>query len=144
MNTVIETIKKRRSVRSYEAKPVPRNIVNGILEAGNEAPSAMNSQPWRFVVVEDKDAKKEAARRRSAEREEDHRAGEGRGPGAVRIHQEALCRTAGPGLLFSAGDRLRHRQWTVCDHSCPLACENMMLAAHALGLGSCWVGFGRW
>ena len=54
MNAIIEAIKKRRSVRSYESKPIPKDIINMIIEAGNEAPSAMNSQPWRFVVVESK------------------------------------------------------------------------------------------
>lgn len=57
MNAIIEAIKKRRSVRSYESKPIPKDIINMIIEAGNEAPSAMNSQPWRFVVVEDKKVK---------------------------------------------------------------------------------------
>ncbi|MBS1192304.1 MAG: Nitroreductase family protein, partial [Nitrospirae bacterium] len=51
MNRVIESIRKRRSIRAYDAKPVPRELVNTVIEAGNEAPSAMNSQPWRFVVV---------------------------------------------------------------------------------------------
>jgi nitroreductase len=53
MNAVIEAIRKRRSVRSYESKPIPKDIIKTIIEAGNEAPSAMNSQPWRFVVFED-------------------------------------------------------------------------------------------
>ena len=57
MNTVIDAIKKRRSIRSYESKPIPKDIVNMIIEAGNEVPSAMNSQPWRFVVVEEKKIK---------------------------------------------------------------------------------------
>ena len=58
MNQVIDAIKKRRSVRSYETTPVSADIINMIIEAGNQAPSAMNSQPWRFVVVEEKEAKK--------------------------------------------------------------------------------------
>ena len=62
MNVVIEAIKKRRSVRSYESKPIPKDIINMIIEAGNEAPSAMNSQPWRFVVVEDKKVKEKLLR----------------------------------------------------------------------------------
>ena len=55
MNAVIDAIRKRRSVRSYESKPIPKDIINMIIAAGNEAPSSMNSQPWRFVVVEDKE-----------------------------------------------------------------------------------------
>ena len=58
MNIVLEAINKRRSVRAYDARPVPRDMVNTVIEAGNEAPSAMNSQPWRFVVVEDAAARK--------------------------------------------------------------------------------------
>ena len=51
MNEVIQTIKKRRSVRSYDSRTVPKALLSVIIEAANEAPSAMNSQPWRFVVV---------------------------------------------------------------------------------------------
>ncbi len=43
MNAMIDAIKKRRSVRAYESKPIPRDVLNAIIEAGNEAPSAMNS-----------------------------------------------------------------------------------------------------
>ena len=68
MNQVIETIKKRKSVRLYEQKPVPKDIIKRIIEAGNLAPSTGDEklveeggkkrkitdyQPWRFVVVED-------------------------------------------------------------------------------------------
>ena len=59
VNPVIEAINKRRSVRGYEPKPVPRDVINTIIEAGNQAPSTMGMmkgvlrfQPWRFVVVE--------------------------------------------------------------------------------------------
>jgi nitroreductase len=55
MNPVIDAIKKRRSTRAYEQKPIPKNILEKIVEAGNQAPytSMDRSQPWRFVVVED-------------------------------------------------------------------------------------------
>ena len=54
MNQVIETIKKRRSTRLYEPKPIPRNIIKTVIEAGNAAPfvSEKRFQPWRFVVVD--------------------------------------------------------------------------------------------
>ena len=54
MNPVIEAIKKRRSVRSYDSKPISKDIIQTVIQAGNEAPASMNYQPWRFVVVEDK------------------------------------------------------------------------------------------
>lgn len=62
MNSVIDAIKKRRSIRAYEPAQVSKNSIDLIIEAGNEAPSAMNSQPWRFVVVQDLEAKKKLLR----------------------------------------------------------------------------------
>jgi nitroreductase len=142
MNEIIEAIKKRRSVRSYESKPIPKDIINMIIEAGNEAPSAMNSQPWRFVVVEDKKVKEkllgaalpnvkkilEMIKDADPERYEmiKKRYGELKDP--VYYSASAIVFVIGSGRY--------------ADHSCPLACENMMLAAYSLGLGSCWVGFG--
>jgi len=142
MNAVIDAIKKRRSVRSYDSKPIPKDIINLIIEAGNEAPSAMNSQPWRFVVVEDRKVKEklldtalpnakkilEMVKDVDPERYEMiiKRYGELKDP----IYYSA------PVIVFVIGFG------RYADHSCPLACENMMLAAYSLGLGSCWVGFG--
>ncbi len=142
MNLVIETIRKRRSIRSYDAKPVPRDILNAIIEAGNEAPSAMNSQPWRFVVVQDRDAKKkllaaalpqakkitEMVKDVDPERYESIKKRYSELPDPVYYSAPAIVFVIGSGRYAA--------------HSCPLACENMMLAAHSLGLGSCWVGFG--
>ena len=142
MNAVIEAIRKRRSVRAYEPKPVPRDVINAIIEAGNEAPSAMNSQPWRFVVVEERESKEKLLRAAL--------------PGAKRILEtikdadperyEVIKKRYGelkdpvyysaPAVVFVIGSG------RYADHSCPLVCENMMLAAYSLGLGSCWVGFG--
>ncbi|MBI4684898.1 MAG: nitroreductase [Nitrospirae bacterium] len=142
MNPVIEAIMKRRSVRSYEPKPIPKDIIQTIITAGNEAPSAMNSQPWRFVIVEDKATKSKllgAAK-----------------PGAKKLFDslkeinperyemvmqrfkelEDPIYYSAPVIVFVIGSG------RYASHSCPLACENMMLAAHSLGLGSCWVGFG--
>jgi len=61
---ILNEIKERFSVREYQDKPIPREIINRILEAGSLAPSAKNRQPWRFIVIEEKDNKekiKEAA-----------------------------------------------------------------------------------
>jgi nitroreductase len=142
VNAVIEAIKKRRSVRSYQSRVVPRDIISAIIDAGNEAPSAMNSQPWRFVVIEDGDAKKKLIRAAL--------------PNARKIldmvkesdpaRHEAITKRlnelpdpiyySAPAVVFVIGSG------RYAPHSCPLACENMMLAAHSMGLGSCWVGFG--
>lgn len=142
MNTVIEAIRKRRSVRSYQSKPVPKDLIEAVIDAGNEAPSAMNSQPWRFVVIENEDVKKKLLRAAlpnakkilDTVRESDP------------VRYEAISKRlselpdpvyySAPVIVFVIGSgRYAH-------HSCPLACENMMLAAYSMGLGTCWVGFG--
>ena len=58
MHPILEVIKHRRSVRFFDSKPVPKKIVTTIIVAGNHAPSAGNSQPWRFIVLEDERIKK--------------------------------------------------------------------------------------
>jgi nitroreductase len=142
MNSVIEAIKKRRSVRFYESTEVPKSVIEAIIEAGNDAPSSMNCQPWRFVVVKDKEvhqkllqialpnAKKifEDIKEKDPMRYESimTRFSESEDP----IYYSA------PVIVFVIG------QGIYAAHSCPLACQNMMLAAYSLGIGSCWVGLG--
>jgi nitroreductase len=142
MNAVIETIKTRRSVRSYDSKEIPRELLNAIIEAGNEAPSAMNSQPWRFVVVQEVAAKRkllgaampnakkitEGVKDIDPERYESIKKRYAEMPDPIYYSAPSVVFVIGSGRYAA--------------HSCPLACENMMLAAHSLGLGSCWVGFG--
>ena len=142
MNTVLEAIQKRRSIRSYEDKNVPKEIIKTVIHAGNKAPSSMNYQPWRFVVVEGREIHQKLL----------HIAL----PNAKKIfdnfkekdpkHYESIMRRfdesedpvyySAPVIIFVIG------RGVYADHSCPLACQNMMLAAYSLGLGSCWVGLG--
>ncbi len=142
MNEVITAIKMRRSVRSYDAKAVPRELLSAVIEAGNEAPSAMNSQPWRFVVVEDKDARRKllgAALPQAKKITESVKDVDPERYASIKQRYAELpdpVYYSAPAIVFIIGNG------RYAAHSCPLACENMMLAAHALGLGSCWVGFG--
>jgi len=142
MNAIIDAIKKRRSVRAYDIRPIPRDVLSAIIEAGNEAPSAMNSQPWRFVVVEGQEAKRkllgaalpQARKITEAVKDIDPERYE-----AIKKRYAELpdpVYYSAPTIVFVIGNG------RYAAHSCPLACENMMLAAHSLGLGSCWVGFG--
>ena len=59
---VMETIRKRRSIRSYEDRPVEEEKLNAVLEAGRLAPSASNRQEWRFVVARDPDTRQRLMR----------------------------------------------------------------------------------
>jgi nitroreductase len=151
MNPVIEAINKRRSVRGYDQKPIPRDVINTIIEAGNQAPSTMGMlkgvlrfQPWRFVVVEDPEFRQKLVQtalpiwRKMSEsmKEMNPEIYE-----KVMTLYEAmpepkdLVYHSAPVVLFVIGP---------AGHavSCALACENIMLAAVSLGLGSCYVGFG--
>jgi nitroreductase len=142
MNAVIEAIKKRRSVRAYEPKPIPRDVLDAVIEAGNEAPSGMNSQPWRFVVIEDREAKKKllaAAMPKAKAITEKVKDIDPERYEAIKKRYVELpdpVYYSAPAIVFVIGNGM------YAEHSCPLACENMMLAAYSLGLGSCWVGFG--
>lgn len=142
MNPVLDAMQKRRSVRSYKTDRVSRDMISTIIEAGNQAPSAMNSQPWRFVVVEDKEVKRKLLQaalpnaRKILEQVKE----------INPLRYELIMKRyneledpiyySAPAIIFVIGSG------RYADHSCPLACENMMLAAYSLGLGSCWVGFG--
>ncbi|MFH1753044.1 MAG: nitroreductase [Candidatus Omnitrophota bacterium] len=149
-NLVIENIKSRRSVRDFRQDGIPEEVIKKILEAGSFAPSALNRQPWRFVVVSEEAAIKElslAVRKRLK--------------GLYRLTPilrfflkdfrderfvKALKKTASseeetvfhgaPLVIFAANDT-RYSN-TVID--CALACQNMALAAHSMGVGSCFIG----
>ena len=54
MSTIIDTIKSRRSVRDFADKPVSKDRINTILDAGRWAPSGLNNQPWRYIVVQER------------------------------------------------------------------------------------------
>ena len=143
MNPVIETIRNRRSTRSYETKPIPKDILDTIVDAANHAPSGMNTQPWRFVVVEDPGFKKmllETAIPNCKKYLEEHVK-----PANPQRYELILRRYAeledpiyygAPAMVFVIGSGPN------APEACPLACENMMLAAQSLGVGNCWVKFG--
>jgi nitroreductase len=146
MNQVIETIKKRRSVRAYESKPVPRDIINAVIEAGNHAPftSMTRSQPWRFVVVENPEFKQKLLKTTLPFWKNATGGMKETAPElykmAVSIYEamdepKDVIYYNAPVIIFVVGPANNAV-------SCALACENMMIAAQSLGLGSCYVGFG--
>jgi nitroreductase len=142
MNPVIEAIMQRRSIRAYEPRPVPRELVEEVIRAGNEAPSGMNNQPWRFVVLETGESRRkllEAAVPRAKKLYESLKESNPERYEAIqqrwREMEDPIYYSA-PVIIFVIG----HGRFSA--HSCPLACENIMLAAHSMGLGTCWVGSG--
>ncbi len=140
MNPVIDNIRSRRSVRSYADKPLPREVLAQVLEAGNLAPSGMNTQGWRFVVVESAGARKRLAdlalpryQKWLAQASESFR--ERRK--AVDAQSADPVYYSAPAAIFVIGSGM------TAPLDCPMVCQNMMLAARSLGIGSCWVYMGQ-
>ncbi len=116
--TVLEIIKTRRSVREFTAEPVEHSLIEQIISAGIWAPSGLNNQPWRFVVIRDS-----SLRERLAE-----------------LTKYAHIVRAAPVLIAVYLDQEKMYD-RVKDHQAAGACiQNMLLAAHALGLGAVWLG----
>ncbi len=142
INYVLDAIKKRRSVRAYKSDKIAGDILSTIIEAGNQAPSGMNSQPWRFVVVEEMGLHKkllETAVPNAKKLMEPLKESNPERYQLIMKRYEELedpIYYSAPAIIFVIG------VGTYADLSCPLACQNMMLAAYSLGIGSCWVQFG--
>lgn len=132
---ILDAIRQRRAVREYKTDPVQRSLLRDLVEAANWAPSAMNGQPWHFVVVTNRtllDRISEEAKRWSL----DHDSG---GDAQLR----ALLKDSNFHILHHAPALVVivtpvPVKWN--RESCALAAQNLMLAATAYGLGSCWIG----
>jgi nitroreductase len=137
-NPVLDTIYGRRSVRKYSDKDVPDEIIKEIIRAGTYAPTAVNRQPWRFVVIKNKkliDECDERARKIFVSMYRDSAIPElaGYAKNLAKPETRILYKAPVFILVFASPDALN-------EHDCALAAENMMLAAHSLGIGSCWIG----
>ncbi len=111
--SLLDVIFSRVSVRRYTSEPVSEEALRNILEAGRRAPSAMNAQPWHFIVVTEQKLKNQLSTRRWT--------------GFVK--DAAL-------VVVGCGEKTDH--WSTVDVA--IALQNMVLAAEAQGLGSCWIG----
>ncbi|HEC44955.1 MAG TPA: nitroreductase family protein [Bacteroides sp.] len=117
-NPVIDAILKRRSIRAYSGKPVDKSTIKELLIAGMYAPSARNQQPWHFIIIDE---------RQLLDR--------------IRaIHPYASMLKAAEFAILVCGDEdleLSKGYWSV---DCAASTQNILLAAHALGLGAVWLG----
>ncbi|MBI2129108.1 nitroreductase [Candidatus Woesearchaeota archaeon] len=134
MKGVIKAIKGRRAVRKYKNKEIPENIINEIIEAGRYAPSAMNRQPWNFIVITNKKLIKELSdamtkkllniSTRIKER--------------MKTMEDPVFYSA-PLLVFVLSEE--GNEWAYAD--CGICSQNMMLAAYSLGIASCFIGMAK-
>lgn len=119
-SAVITTIFNRRSIRDFEEKPVPRHILESLVECGIMAPSGHNRQSWKFTVVEKQDTIKQMKEI------------------ILKAAEKNKARVYGfnnPGAIIIISNDVRNDDG-VQDSSC--AAQNIMLAAHSYGLGSTW------
>jgi nitroreductase len=135
----IDAIMTRRSVRKFEKRQIPDAILEKIIRAGTYAPSALALQPWAFVVVQDQ---------KFLDRVSDY----------CKPIMISLMKDAHNGMSDAFRSLLERDGYSIFYHAptvilvigmtdsrfreidCSLCAENMMLAAHALGMGSCWIG----
>jgi nitroreductase len=137
---VVEAIHQRRSFRSFAGAAIARETLKQLVDAAIQAPSAMNEQPWSFTIIQN-----QALLGHISERAKKHMLALTKGTPAgdhyakrlgsddfhIFYHAPALVVISAP--LSS--------RWAVED--CALAAQNLMLAAHAMKLGTCWVGFAQ-
>jgi len=132
---LIDAIKGRRSIRSYKPDPVPREIIEDILEAGNWAPSAKNGHQWRFTVLtgKAKDDYNLMFRDHLNSIIQKHGQKEaGSAPWTLEIMEKA------PVVLIVWNTN--ENGWITEEHSVAAAMQNICLRAYDLGLGSLWIG----
>jgi coenzyme F420-0:L-glutamate ligase/coenzyme F420-1:gamma-L-glutamate ligase len=148
-NPQMDLLFSRRSIRQYRPDPVPDESVRRILEAAHAAPSAHNAQPWRFVVLRDSDQRRLLAERMAEAYARDAEAG-GRDPEAVRARNErsvnrivgaplAILVLIDEGCLPPDPGRSAEGERLLLVQSAAAAVQNLLLAAHAEGLGACWL-----
>lgn len=120
-NPTLETIFNRTSIRSYSNEKVEKETIMTLLKAGMSAPSAVNKQPWAFIVIDDKDLMNKIG-------------DELKNAGMIK---KASCAIVVCGDLDLAMEGVAQEYWI---QDCSAATENILLAAHSMGLGAVWCG----
>ncbi|MBE2202606.1 MAG: nitroreductase family protein [Anaerolinea sp.] len=147
---MLSLLATRRSIRRYTPEPIPDALIETLLTAAAWAPSAHNRQPWRFAIIRHADAKQRLAAAMGQQLHADLSA-DNVSPDLIakdvgRSYQRI---TSAPLLILlcltmqdmdSYPDPLRQQhEWTTAVQSVAMAGQNLLLAAHALGLGACWM-----
>jgi nitroreductase len=114
----MDTILTRRSIRKYKKKTISDEILQKLLQAAFSAPSAGNQQPWHFVILDDRKILNVIH----------------------TFHPSARMITEADKAILVCGDLNLEKfkgYWMI---DCAAAAENILLAAHSLGIGACWLG----
>jgi len=146
---ILEIIKSRRSVREYLPRQVSNKVLFRILEAARWAPSAHNAQPWRFVTIRDAALKRKLAEAMANRWDKDMRKDNVPPEEREKLVKTSIERfTRAPIIIVACltmedmdkyPDKRRQKiEYVMAVQSFAAAIENMLLAAHAEGLSSCW------
>ena len=142
-------ITSRRSIRTYLPRAAPKEVIYSILDAGRWAPSAHNAQPWRFIVIADSSMRQKLAEAMASAWDEDMIL-DGVPPSIrKRLVEDSIERfTNAPVLIVACvtmedmdkypDENRQKTEHTMATQSLAAAVQNMLLAAHSAGLGSCW------
>jgi nitroreductase len=117
---VLDTIRTRRSVRKYKTDSIPDKDLKIILETAQQAPSAGNKQPWKFIIVRDAETKKKLGQK------------------ARRQHWIGDAGVIIAALAMDKKDPSIYERWV--ERDVMTAVEHMVLSAWELGYGTCWIG----
>ena len=140
----------RRSIRRYRPDPVPADVVQRLVQVAGAAPSAHNRQPWRYVVIDDAAARAKLAQAMGEKLAED-RTRDSDDAEAIRLDVErSFTRISGAPVVILAcltlGEmdaypdaKRREAEFLMAVQSTAMATQNLLLAAHAEGLGACWL-----
>jgi coenzyme F420-0:L-glutamate ligase / coenzyme F420-1:gamma-L-glutamate ligase len=147
MTDLLDAIKGRRSIRKYLPQPVPSKLVEEVLVAAGWAPSAHNSQPWRFIILDNSLVKRDLAdamaKAWAADSIKDGKAVE------TKMYKERVERFANAPVLILACSTMEglrkfpDKERQMCERDLAIqsfgaAIQNLLLTAHAAGLGACW------
>ena len=109
---------KRRSIRKYTDQAIPSGAMDKLLKSAMYAPSAMNNQAWQFIVVN---------QRKKLDK-------------ILKVISHAEMLKSAQAAVLICGDLNLEKNIDYIQQNCSAATQNLMLCAHGLGLGSCWIG----
>ncbi len=118
MMDTLDALLSRRSIRKYDSRELPQELPEELIRYGMYAPSACNKQPWHFIVIRDRQVLDEIA--------DFHPNG--------KMLKNTTC------AILVCGDEVKAHDKGYWPVDCSAATQNILLAAHAKGLGACWIG----
>lgn len=131
VNETLQTIRNRRSIRSFKEEQITEEELQTVLEAGLYAPSAVNQQAWHFTVIQNQ----ELLNRLNLHAKEAAKTFDDEHIRAMANNDKLHIFYGAPTVILVSGKETA----TSIESDCAAANENMLLAAESIGLGACWV-----